>query len=372
MTDLLAAADDVVDVVVANADEGERIRRLPVATVTALVEGDLMRMALASAYGGPEADPPTMLDAIETIARADGAAGWCSMIASTTSSQALFLDPAAAHEIYDDPATVTGGVFAPNGAGAVEGDTVTVTGRWQWGSGTQHCAWILGGTRCDDGTFRLCFFEAADVRFHDTWHTSGLRGSGSLDFSVDGAVVPLARTIQPFAARPTVDVPLAWFPNFSLLAACVSAVSLGIARRALDELGAMAGGKRPQFSSKTLAESPFTQIELARAEAALRSARAFLHDEVGRAWDEVLSGQRVDVASRVGIRLAAVNAVARAAEVADVAFTLAGGSSVYRSSVLQRCQRDAHIPTQHLQVAPKLYETLGRALLDQDVDTTTL
>ena len=67
-----------------------------------------------------------------------------------------------------------------------------------------------------------------------------------------------------------------------------------------------------------------------------------------------------------------MNAVQRAAEVADVAFTLAGGSSVYSSNVLQRCQRDAHIPTQHLQVAPKLYETLGRALLDQDIDATTL
>ena len=42
---------------------------------------------------------------------------------------------------------------------------VHVTGRWPWGSGTQHCQWILGGTRCDDGTFRLCFFPAADVTF---------------------------------------------------------------------------------------------------------------------------------------------------------------------------------------------------------------
>ena len=79
--------------VTANADEAERQRRLPTATVEALVEADLMRMALPAAYGGPEADPLTMLTAIETLARADGAAGWCSMIASTTASQALFLAP---------------------------------------------------------------------------------------------------------------------------------------------------------------------------------------------------------------------------------------------------------------------------------------
>ena len=55
-----------------------------------------------------------------------------------------------------------------------------------------------------------------------------------------------------------------------------------------------------------------------------------------------------------------------------MAFTLAGGSSVFSSNVLQRCQRDAHIPTQHLQVAPRLHETIGRALLGQDIDATTL
>ena len=52
-----------------------------------------MKAVRFAAYGGPEADPLTMLTAIETLARADGAAGWCSMIASTTASQALFLPP---------------------------------------------------------------------------------------------------------------------------------------------------------------------------------------------------------------------------------------------------------------------------------------
>ena len=86
----------------------------------------------------------------------------------------------------------------------------------------------------------------------------------------------------------------------------------------------------------------------------------------------MLAGDRVGVADRVGIRLAATNAASTAAEVADRMFTLAGGSSVYTSNVLQRCMRDAHIPTQHLQVAPKLHETLGRILLGQDADTRML
>jgi alkylation response protein AidB-like acyl-CoA dehydrogenase len=355
-----------------HAAEGEEQRRLPAPTLDALVSAGLMRMCVPAAYGGPEADPLTVLEAIEAVAHADGAAGWCSMIASTTSSLAVFVAPDVAAELYADPAVVTGGVFAPNGTGHVDGDAVIVTGRWQWGSGTQHCRWIVGGVMCDDGTFRICWFDAADVTFHDTWYASGLRGTGSLDFSVDGAVVPLARTFLPFAATPTIDAPIGRFPNFTLLASGVAATALGIGRRALDELTAMAAEKRPQFSSRTLAQSPYTQIELARAEAGLRAARAFLHDEVARAWDRVLAGDRVRIEDRVAVRLAGAHAAQQAAAAADVAYTLAGGTSVYSSHVLQRCLRDAHVPTQHIQAAPKLFETLGRALLGQEIDASTL
>ena len=337
MADLVAAAEAVAPLVAAGADEAEQLRRLPAATVDALVAAGLMRMGLAAAYDGPEADPLTMLSAIEILSMADGAAGWCSMIASTTATQSLFLEPPAAREIFGEPATVTGGVFAPNGTGTLVDDGVVVTGRWQWGSGTQHCQWILGGTVCDDGSFRLCWFAADDVAFHDTWYSAGLRGTGSLDFSVTELLVPFHRTYQPLQAKAVVETPLGAFPNFTLLAACISAVSLGIGRHALDELVALAAGKRPLFSSKTLAESAFTQIELSRAEATLRSARAFLHDEVGRTWDRVLAGDHVEVADRMGIRLAAVNAATAAVETADRAYTLAGGSSVYQTNLLQRC-----------------------------------
>jgi alkylation response protein AidB-like acyl-CoA dehydrogenase len=315
-----------------------------------------------------------MVEAIEAVARADGAAGWCSMIASTTASMAAYLPAATAEEIYGDPSSITGGVFAPNGTGTtttVDGrHGFAVTGRWAWGSGTQHCRWVLGGALCDDGTFRLCWFPQAEITFHDTWHTTGMRGSGSLDYSVTDAFAPDDRTMQPGVTRPVVQTPLSRFPNFTLLAAGVSAVGLGVGRRALDELVELAQGKKPQYSSRTLAESSFTQVELARAEAQLRSARAFLLDELSAAWEVALTGGEVTVEARTGIRLAATHAATVGAAVADTAFTLAGGTAVYDTSVLGRCLRDAHVVTQHIQTAPKLNETIGRLLLGLDVDTT--
>jgi alkylation response protein AidB-like acyl-CoA dehydrogenase len=195
-----------------------------------------------------------------------------------------------------------------------------------------------------------------------------MRGTGSLDFSVDGARVPDRRTIQPGVSRPTVDAPLARFPNFTLLGTGVAAVGLGVARRSLDELIELAGAKTPQFARRTLAESSFTQIEVARAEARLRSARAFLLDELAAAWALAATGEPVPGERRVAIRLAAMHAASTAAEVADTAFTLAGGTAVYDASVLGRCLRDAHVVTQHVMTAPKLAETFGKSLLGLDVD----
>ncbi len=371
---IVDTARELAEQIEANADDGERIRRLPLPTVKALSGASLMRMCVPEAYGGPAVDPVTMVEAIEAVAHSDGAAGWCTMIASTTSSMASFLPEQSAREIYGDPSSITGGVFAPNGKGVaavVDGvDGFVVTGRWAWGSGTQHCRWVLGGALCDDGTFRLCWFPQSEVSFHDTWHTSGMRGSGSLDYSVTEVFVPAARTIQPAVTRPVVATPLSQFPNFTLLAAGVSAVGLGVGRRALDELVALAQGKKPQYSSKTLAQSAFTQIELARAEGELRAARAFLLAELGAAWAAAVAGDEVTVEARTGIRLAATHAAAIGAKVADIAFTLAGGTAVYDTSVLGRCLRDAHVVTQHIQTAPKLNETIGKLLLGIDVDTS--
>ncbi|MFZ8947611.1 MAG: acyl-CoA dehydrogenase family protein [Ilumatobacteraceae bacterium] len=353
------------------ADRAEANRRLPPETVDALAAAGLLSMCLPVDLGGPGVGPLETIELIERVAHADGAAGWCSMISSTTSSMAVFLEPDIARSVFA-LARATGGGFAPNGVGRVEGDDVVVSGRWQWGSGTQHCDWVVGGARCDDGIQRTCIFPASEIEFHDTWFTSGMRGSGSLDFSVDEVRVPLERTVAPGRQAPRLEDPIARFPNFTLLAIGVAAVGLGVARRALDELVAIAGAKTPQFSSRTLAESGFAQGELARAEASWRAARAHLHTSVGEAWDEALAGRPIDVDRRVGMRLAAMHAASEATSVTDRAFTVAGGSAVYDTSVLGRCLRDAHVVPQHIMVAPRLAETLGKHLMGVDLDASMI
>lgn len=367
---LLEAAHRVAPLAMEHADEGEAERRLARPVVDALVDAGLLRLCLPAAYGGPEVDPVTMVQVIETVARADGAAGWCVMIASTTASMSCFLEPAYAKEVFGDPASVAGGVYAPNGrAEEVEGGW-RVTGQWPWGSGTTHCQWISGGAITTSGEFHLMFAPAEQVELLDTWWSMGLKGTGSTDFRMTDVFVPRGRTVQPGVSRPQVDSPLARFPNFNLLAAGVAATTLGMARRAIDEVIALAQGKTPLFSSRTLAKSAMAQFDVARAEASYRGAKAYLLDALGAAWDTVVAGDDVSMEQRTQVRLACAHAAAESARAVDLAYHLGGGSSVFLANPLQRCFRDVHTATQHLMVAPRIMETAGKLLLGVEADTT--
>lgn len=377
MGDVVDAALSVQPLVRERADACEENRDLTVDIVDALVEAGLMRLCVPRVYDGPEATPMQLVEAVEAVAEADGAAGWCVMIASTTSSMSLFLPPDVAREIYADPGVVTAGAFAPSGSARADGDGWTVSGRWAWGSATHHCQWVLGGCIAEtpasaDGEFHLMFVPAEHATFHDNWDPIGLRGTGSGDFELVDAVVPTGFSVRPGVTAPVVDTPLARFPNFTLLAMAVAATTLGIARHAVDEAVALAQVKTPMHARRRLGQSATAQIELSRAEARLGAGRAFLLDAIGGAWDDAVRGDRVTVETRARIRLAALHAVESAVAATDAAYTLAGGSAVPRSHPLQRCLRDIHTATQHVMVSPRLHETIGRVLLGERVDTATL
>jgi alkylation response protein AidB-like acyl-CoA dehydrogenase len=162
------------------------------------------------------------------------------------------------------------------------------------------------------------------------------------------------------------------FPTLGLLALGVCAVALGIARRALDEFVALAGGKIPTGSARTLANRPVVQRQVGEAEAALRSARAYVYASIDAAWAIASQGRSLPIEQRAELRLAAANAAWRAAQAVDLVYHAGGGTAVYASSPLQRCFRDVHVATQHIMVAQPLFEIFGRSALGLPVEKGTV
>jgi alkylation response protein AidB-like acyl-CoA dehydrogenase len=368
---LVDAARALGPVVRAQADENERLRRLADPLVAALRPTGLLRMLLPAAYGGPEADPLTMIAAVEELAFHDGAAGWCVMISATTASQAAFLPPDGAREVFGDPQAAFAGAYAPSGKAIAERDGWLLDGRWMWGSGSSHAAWLVAGAMTD-AAHHLLFFPAADAVLHDTWYASGLRGTGSGDFSVSRLFVPRQRVIAVGATRAQVDSPLARFPNFTLLALGTAAVTLGIARRAHAELIALAAVKTPAFAQRSLANHPPAQLHVAQAEAKRRSADAFLREAVSAAWDLACRGTPVPVQLRARMRLACTHAATEAAAAVDLCYNSGGGSAVFATSPLQRCFRDVHTATQHIMLSDRNLLSVGRLTFGLETDTSML
>jgi alkylation response protein AidB-like acyl-CoA dehydrogenase len=359
----------------AAADETERARRLSAALVHALVDAGVFRLCVPRALGGREVDPATMVRVLETLACADGSAGWCAMIGATSGVASAYLPDEAAREIYADPGGITGGVYAPQGRAHATGDGYRVTGRWAFASGCEHCTWLMGGCLLDDGRAeraRLALFPAAEARIIDTWTVAGLRGTGSHDIAVEDLFVPAARTFSLVTDRPRHRGPLYAFPVFGLLALGIAAVALGIARAAVDELVRLAAGKRPSGSGRLLAERAVVQAEVAEAEAVLSSARAFVFDAIADASATAAAEKALDLRRRARLRLAATHATRSAARVVDRMYEAGGGTAVYASSPLQRHLRDVHVATQHAMVAPPTLELAGRVLLGRETDTAML
>ncbi len=361
----------------------ERDRALTPELLEELRAAGLFHLCLPRSAGGPEAAPAELFEALETLGRADGASGWVAMIASTTAVLGAYLSPAETGAIFAGGQSIAGGVFAPRGRALRHGASFQVTGRWSFVSGVGHSDWVFGGciVQGDQGPellaggrpdIRLMALPRAEAEVIDTWHVSGLCGTGSHDLSVEDLSVERGRAVSLFSDRPREPGPLYAFPLFGLLALGIAAVALGIARGSIDALLGLVAAKPAAPGSRAPAERPALQAELARAEAALRAARAHAPVIIGLSWVPAVRGAPLTDSHRLGLRLAATHATETAAAVATAMYRAGGGSSIYADSPLQRCFRDANVATQHIMVAPTSWELTGRLLLGAPTDTSQL
>jgi indole-3-acetate monooxygenase len=360
------------------APETEQARRLPPPLLDRLRASGLMNAGAPPESGGLELPPGELLNHAATIAAGDASAGWCVSIAATSSLLAGYLEPDGREELFADPAGIASGIFAPRGtAQPVEGGYL-VSGRWPYCSGIEHAGVLFAGCfRAPEGepdvrTLPITVgIPRKDLEVLDTWHTLGLRGTGSQDCVASDLFVPARRAFSLFDG-PRVNRALYRFPVFGYFALSVAAAAMGNARGAIRDFAELAKVKVGQGSARTLAERSTTQAALADAEASLRGAEALFHSAVDEAWQAAQKEEPVPVALRNGLRIAATNAARTGAGVTSALFDLAGGPAIYDGSALQRRFRDAHTATAHFQVGPLSREIQGRVLLDQQVDTTML
>lgn len=353
-----------------HADTFERERCLTEPVVRGLVEAGVFRMLMPRSLGGDELDPITACRVVEEVAIQDGAVGWCAMIGACNGLFGGLLPAAGAREIYADPDVVLAGTFRPAGVAVAVDGGYRVTGRWPFASGIMHSSWLMGGCRIPGASMaRLMFLPRSEAKVLDTWHTGGLRGTGSHDFEVGDVFVPARRSVW-FADLPVEHGALYHLPAISLFGTLVASVSLGIARHALDAFKDLAGVKTPTWSQELLRAKPLTQSQLGEAEGLLRAGRAFLFESLANAWEVARRREPLSWEQRGLLRLSATQATTQALEAVDIVYRAGGASSVYASTHLERCLRDVRTAAQHLTVTPTNYETAGQLFLGAEMSAT--
>ena len=367
---LLDAVENVRAVVAEGADEAERLRTLPAATVTALRDTGLFGLKLPAVLGGAEADPVTQIDVIEALTAIDPSAGWCLMVGATTAAlPGVFLaEDALSVMLADGVMPLAAGCYMPTGQAIAERGGFRVTGRWAFASGIRHAAWVSGSAWVVRDSVpsaeRLVFVvRTADVDIHDTWHVAGLRGTGSCDFSVKDHFVAEAFTWDIERAQPRRGGPLYRLGLPAFVTNEHAAFALGVARRALDAVIALAAGKSRGLKPAPLIARGTFQRFVGEAEIRLRAARALAIELNEAAFTTVGGSERLTARQHAELRSTAVHATEVALDVVSRAFRYAGGSAVYDTSVLQRCLRDLTAGAQHFMVSDSAYEGLGQLLL---------
>ncbi|MGH7062303.1 MAG: acyl-CoA dehydrogenase family protein, partial [Stellaceae bacterium] len=309
------------------------------------------------------------------LARADGSVGWCVSIANSIGLFAPYLSLDAARKVFGHPhATCAWG--PPNDCrGIAVPGGYRVTGRWDFASGCRHSSWIgaHGPVVEPDGSLRLnnfgrptirtWLFPAGQAALLDNWHPIGLRGTASESYSVTDLLVPeeLTGTREDPSLRRDRG-PLYAFPQQTLYSVGIASVALGIARGMLDAFIELALRKTPRGGAR-LADNAVIQAGIARAEARLGSALAYLVTTVRDIHARADDIAPIEMPDRARARLAGSNAITGATAVADWIYKAAGVDAIFAGSPFERRFRDIHTVSQQIQSRDAHYETVGQVLL---------
>lgn len=380
---LIEAARHLGPTIMGMRDEIERERRLPAPLFEQLRDLGFFSLLLPRSFGGLELSLTDYIKVVEAVSRLDSSVGWCVTIGGGAPAWLSgFLPEAVARRIFVEDRSLVSGALGPIGRAVPVPGGYRMTGHWPFGSGIMHSVWTASGCVVMDGDAprrkadgapdtRILFAPTTAVEIIDTWYVSGLRGTGSHDYRVTDVFVPESHAVA-LGQDPVVPGPLYALPPPTVFGTTIAAVPLGIARAALDTVRQMSAGKTPRIGAALLRDRPVVQAAIGRAEAQLRAARAFLFEACEEACSAASNGMPVTLEQRAAVRLALAQAGEAAKGVVQIAYDIGGGTSVYDSCPLQRCFRDVHTASQHLQVQGVGFETAGRVLLGLEPGTPVL
>ena len=353
------------DVVIANREAGDRLRRLPDPVAQAFLDADVYRLLIPRDFGGAGLEPKVVFELVEELSSYDGSVGWnlavgCAGLVSFYKG----LPFERFSELCATPDCGFAGSNAPGRAIAVDGGYL-LSGKWSWASGIYQAKVIAAGAMVFDGDTprvdengipeRRFFVVPKDkITIHDAWYTSGMRGTGSTDWEADNVFIPDRDSCRLTDESEHSD-PILHLPTTNL-GFELSAVGLGVARSAIEGLKAVAAESQTGFRDQGHA-----QYAVAKAQALHESAYLYVLDAHSVIWNNIKRGTPHTLEDRARLRRAYVHATESARDAITLCSEAAGGAAAYEKWPFGRAVRDISACRAHIALCQRFMELAGQA-----------
>lgn len=360
-TSVLDGIRDLLPTFRDRADETERLRVVPDASVKELEETGFFTMLQPKRYDGLETDPIDFYACVREIAGACGSTGWVASVVGVHPWQvALFADEAQQAVWGEDTSTRLSSSYAPTGRAVVTEGGYTLSGRWSFSSGCDHATWVLlGGLVLDEAgdvvDFRTFLVPRSKYQIVDVWNVVGLRGTGSNDIVVEETFIPEAFTLSMVDAGrcsgPGQEVnpsDLYKLPFHSIFTTTISTPIIGMAAGAYAEHVEMQKARvRAAYAGEKASLDPFAAVRIAKAASEIDAAWALTMNNIRDEMALVAKGEKIPLSLRLKVRRDQVLGTQRAIDAIDALFEASGGRALAEGTYLQRTWRDAHAGRVH-------------------------
>jgi alkylation response protein AidB-like acyl-CoA dehydrogenase len=380
---LLVEVERLRPLIAEHAPDAEANRRLSAVVYDAMYSAGLFGMLAPKARGGHEIHPVAYSQIIEAVAQIDAATAWNLHMNQGFGCLAAWLPAAGVDELYRDGTPTIASAFNPPAAAVRTDGGWRVTGRVPFASGCQNARWLAmpaiemeaGQPKTDPDTGQptamLVFFPRSAATIHDTWHTVGMRGTGSADIAVSDLFIPdrLSTSAGPLQhPAPGFEGPLYRLWPWTLFLG-EATVSIGIAAAAIQQAVRLCQTKTAAYNTVALRDQQLVHYLMGKAQSRVAASRDTLHASAAAAYEEV-SQTNALLSSEAKVRqtLAACFAAEACAEAVRFVDDVVGTSSVRLGAPFERHFRDVHVLMQHATKSNGVYGTAGRALLGLEPD----
>lgn len=377
---LLKRAREMVPVLADRAKATEEARMLPAETIKDMQEAGFFRVLQPKKYGGYEMDPHVFYEICSTLAEGCMSTAWCYGVIGVHNWQIALFDPKAAEDVWkDDTSTLIASTYMPKAkVTPVEGG-FKFEGRWGFSSGIDHAEWVfLGGLIFDpEGKappeYRTFMLPKSDYEIVDTWHTMGLKGTGSKDVVVKECFVPEYRThkatdgfmgTNPGAKEFT--SPLYKMPFGQIFVRAVSTAAIGALQGMVNSFEEWGKGWMGGMGAKTAEQGP-AQFAVADARVAIDEMKMTLNRNFDSLMESAKTGKPLDMNDRLHWRYQASLVVDRCAKHAWQLQSACGGRGIFTDFPLVRYFLDICSARAHYANNPDIFgRNYGGVLLGRD------